>query len=553
MKKLLATSLIFFSVALGLIALAAPSTRSTLKGSKPSWAGPKNNVGNADARASIGFRVYLGWTNPSGAEALARAVSDPRSKSYRNYLTPAQFRQQFAPTANQVAQVQSWLTSQGFSLVYTPANNHYVSAQGTVAQAQAAFGTKFGMYKVTQLGLTLRSPSADVSIPSSLAGVVNAVIGLDQSYEFVHTNHAVDKVNSNAPPSPGFRNPEPLSTYWAQLTSPYAYPAGFNAVVPPASATLAPWNEKGHTPQQIKGAYGISLAPGGGSCGATCDGTGQTVAIIDAYASPTILQDANQWSINRGIPQFGTAGGGTLTQVVSPGTYNVKDNKRQGPTGWYSEETLDVESVHGMAPNAHVVFVSSPNNYQDIDAAMNHVVDQHLAQIVSNSYGWNGEVVPFGFIKPVEDTLIQAAIEGIGVYFSSGDFGDETQTLGFASADFPASSPWVTAVGGTSLGASSTNTRAVETGWGESNYDCNPATFVCTFTNWRLGAGGGVSCLFSRPSYQSALVPIAAATAGPTTQCEGFVGRAVPDVAALAAIQTGLLIGQTQTFPDCPL
>jgi subtilase family serine protease len=562
MKKLLAVVLIFSSVALSIIALAAPSTRSTLKGSKPSWAVPKNYAGAAASKDQLGFRVYLGWTNPSGAEALARAVSDPRSKSYRHYLTPAQFRQQFAPTANQVAQVQSWLTSQGFSLVYTPANNHYVSAQGSVAQAQAAFGTKFGMYKVTQLGLTLRSPSADVSIPSSLAGVVNAVIGLDQSYEFVHTNHAVDKVDKNASPSPGFRNAPPLSTFWAQYltgvavppyTPPpaapgYSFPTGFTNV----ALASVPWNEKGHTPAQIKGAYEISYA---------YDGAGQTVAIIDAYASPTIFQDANQWSDNRTsedpthpIPHFGAIGGGTFTQVVAPGTYNVPQgpNFVQDPQGWYGEETLDVEAVHGMAPNANVVYVGAPNQYQDLDAALNHVVDNHLAQIVSNSYGWNGEFVPFGFIKPVEDTLIQAAAEGIGVYFSSGDFGDETQILGFASADFPASSPWVTAVGGTSLGVTSANTRAIETGWGESNYDCDPEnpTVPCEFTTWRLGAGGGVSCLFSRPSYQNGVVTIAAGTAGPTTQCEGFVGRAVPDVAALAAIQTGLLIGQTQTFPD---
>jgi subtilase family serine protease len=541
MKKLLAVVLIFSSVALSIIALAAPATRSTLKGSKPSWAGPKNYAGAAASKDQLGFRVYLGWTNPSGAEALARAVSDPRSKSYRHYLTPAEFRQQFAPTANQVAQVQSWLTSQGFSLVYTPANNHYVSAQGTVGQAQAAFGTKFGMYKVQ--GLTLRSPSADVSIPSSLAGVVNAVMGLDQSYAFVHTDHVVD---SDAQPSPGFRNPPPLSTYWGELTSPYAYPAGFTAVVPPASATNVPWNEKGHTPAQIKGAYGISYS---------YDGAGQTVAIIDAYASPTLVSDVNHWSTNRGLP---TLTQGQLVQVVSPGTYHIKEGPVppglgfpvQDPQGWYGEETLDVEAVHGMAPAAKIVYVGAPNQYQDLDAALNHVVDNHLAQIVSNSYGWNGEFVPFGYIKPVEDTLIQAAAEGIGVYFSSGDFGDETSILGFASADFPASSPWVTAVGGTSLGVSSANTRAIETGWGESNYDCDQTTHLCTFTNWRLGAGGGVSCLFSRPSYQNGVVPIAAGTAGPTTQCEGFVGRAVPDVAALANIQTGYLVGQTQTFPD---
>jgi subtilase family serine protease len=535
MKKILAVSLIFFSVALSIIALAAPSPRSTLKGSKPSWATSKNYVGGANASDKLGFRVYLGWNNASGAEALARAVSDPKSKSYRHYLTPAQFRQQFAPTANQVAQVQSWLTSQGFTLVYTPANNHYVSAQGSVGQAQAAFGVNLGKYNVKALGLTLRSPSADVSIPSSLASLVAGVAGLDESYEFIRPTHAV---GSDAPPSAGFRNSPPFSTFWGQLTSPYMYPSGFG----PAGGsdpTDAPWNVIGHAPAQIKGAYGIS----------GYDGTGQTVAIIDAYASPTILADANQWSTNRGIPRFGTAGGGTLTQVVAPGTYNVPQNPRQDPQGWYGEETLDVESVHGMAPNANIVYVGAPNNYQDLDAAMNHVVDKHLAQIVSNSYGFHGENLPFGYIKPFNDTLIQAAIEGIGVYFSSGDSGDETSVLGYAAADWPASSPWVTAVGGTALGVSaSPYMRLVETGWGQETYHCTNSP-VCGTPSFGGGSGGGVSCLFSQPSYQSgAGVP----TAGAGTQCEGFAGRGVPDVAALGMPTTGYIVGQTQTFPDCP-
>jgi subtilase family serine protease len=535
MKKILAVFLVFFSVALSIFALTSSSSRTVLKGSKPSWASSSNYAGAAGASTKLGFRVYLGWTNQSGAEALARAVSNPRSSSYRHYLTPAQFRQQFAPTANQVAQVQSWLTSQGFSLVYTPANNHYVSAQGTVAQAKAAFGTSFGMYK--SKGLTLRSQSADISIPSSLAGMVSAVVGLDQSYEFIHPNHMVD---SRAAPTLGFRNSPPLSAYYAELltgipvppyTPPpappgYGYPTGFtdSFVGKPASV---PWTIKGHTPTQIKGAYNIS---------SSYNGTGQTVAIIDAYASPTILQDANQWSTNRGIPQFGTAGGGTLTQVVSPGTYNVKDNPAQGPSGWYSEETLDVESVHGMAPNAHVVYVGAPNNYQDLDAAMNHVVDRHLAQIVSNSYGFAGENLPPGYIKPLNDTFIQAAIEGIGIYFSSGDSGDETINLGFASTDWPASSPWVTAVGGTSLAVSSGNARVIETGWGVSTYSCDTSTLVCTRSGWQAGAGGGVSKIFAEPQYQI--------DAGLS-----LTGRGVPDIAALADAQTGYLVGQTQTFP----
>lgn len=493
----------------------AQSNNTHLDGSAPAWANSKNYKGPADPNAGIGFRVYLGWNNPTGAAALAQAVSDPHSSSYRQYLTPGQFRHQFAPSQAQVAAVQSWLQGQGFTVNYTPVNNHYVSAQGTVAQVQAAFATQLAMYNVN--GQSVRSPSADVSIPGSLANIVNGVIGLDDSAVFVRTNHAVD---SDAPPPGGFRNSPPLSAYWAQLLSPYAFPNGFTDVALPS----VPWTLKGYAPAQIKGAYGIS----------GFDGAGQTVAVIDAYASPTILQDVNQWSTNRGLP---TMNASQFVQVVPPGIYNKPESLKQDPQGWYAEETLDVEAVHGMAPAAKIVYVGAPNNFQDLDAAMNHVVDKRLAQIVTNSYGFPTELLPHGFVKPFEDTLIQAAIEGIGVYFSSGDSGDETVNFGFAVTDWPASSPWVTAVGGTSLGVSASNTRAIETGWGTSSYKCNTTSLVCTRDTWFYGAGGGVSQIFAEPSYQ-------------TNAGLSFSGRGVPDVAALADPQTGLLIGETQTFPN---
>jgi subtilase family serine protease len=343
------------------------------------------------------------------------------------------------------------------------------------------------------------------------------VIGLDDSAVFVQTNHVVD---GNAPPSGGFRNAPPLSTYWAEFVSPYAYPAGFTDLSTPPTA---PWTVRGYTPAQIKGAYGISNA---------YDGAGQTVAIIDAYASPTILQDVNQWSTNRGLPTMSPS---QLVQVVAPGTYSRPQNPRQDPQGWYGEETLDVEAVHGMAPAAKIVFVGAANNYRDLDAAMNHIVDRQLAQIVTNSYGFHTELLPPGYVKPFNDTLIQAAIEGIGVYFSSGDYGDETSVVGFATTDWPASSPWVTAVGGTALGVSASDARVLETGWGTSSYSCNTTTLACRRTGWLYGSGGGVSVLFATPSYQSGL---------------GLNGRGVPDVAALGDPQTGFLVGQTQTFPD---
>jgi len=517
--KGLIVTLLYLSSAVAIAsAIAAPPSgeRTTLKGSAPSWATAKNLKGVADASTAVGFRVYLGWTDPDGAVALAKAVSDPHSSSYGQYLTPNQFRARFAPSASATAKVQNWLRSQGLDITYTPQNNHYISVEGTLAQAQAAFGAQFGIYAVN--GRSLRSPMSDLSIPSELAATVKSVVGLDQSYQFVQSYRRLD---TNAPPSAGFRNSPPLSAFWAELLSPYSFPAGFMDVALPK----VPWVVKGHTPDQIKGAYGLS--------GSGLDGSGQTVAIIDAYASPTILRDVNQWSVNRGLPTMNPS---QLVQVVAPGTYKRPDNPQQDPSGWYGEETLDVEAVHGMAPGAKIVYVGAPNNRQDLDAALNHVVDAHLAQIVTNSYGFSTtELLPPGFVKPVEDTLIQAVIEGIGVYFSSGDNGDESSTFGFPTTDWPASSPWVTAVGGTSLGVDAANRRAIETGWGTSDYSCNSSTLVCTRTGWLYGAGGGVSAVFGVPFYQQGL---------------GLTGRGVPDVAALADPQTGLLVGQTQTFPD---
>ena len=224
---------------------SAPPATAVLHGSAPSWATASNFVSTTASSTDVGFRVYLGWTDPAGAAALATAVSDPKSASYGQYLTPQQFRKQFAPAAANVAQVQNWLRSQGFTLTYTPQNGHYVSAEGSVAQLQAAFGVTFGNYLVQ--GQVVRAPSADVSIPASLANIVSAVIGLDESYQFVQPQHRVD---TNAPPSAGFRNAPPLSAYWAQLSSPYAFPAGFTDVALPS----APWAIKGATPDQIKGA-----------------------------------------------------------------------------------------------------------------------------------------------------------------------------------------------------------------------------------------------------------------------------------------------------------
>jgi subtilase family serine protease len=500
-------------------AAGAGTGRTTLPGSIPAWATSRNYAGPASATGDVGFRVYLGWNDPSGVLALAEAVSDPHSASYGHYLTPAQFRARFAPSQAQVEAVQSWLRAAGFSVEYTPQNNHYVSAEGTIAQAEAAFGTSFGMYTVQ--GLTVRSPSSDLSVPSSLAGTVSGVIGLDDSAQFVHTNHTT----GDAPPPAAFVSAQPCSAYWGEkLATGFTNPYGTGSL---------PYAPCGYTPAQIKGAYGIS----------GYDGTGQTVAIIDAYAAPTIAADVNQWSVNRGLPAMT---GNQLTQVVAPGTFHHPERGlKQDPQGWYGEETLDVEAVHGMAPAAHIVYVGAPNNFQDLDAALNYVVDKDVAPIVTNSYGFNTEILPPGYIKPQEDTILQGVTEGIGIYFSSGDNSDESLVQGYTTTDWPASSPFVTSVGGTSLAVGASNNYLFETGWGTTTSSWTGTAWSPTPPGpWLYGAGGGVSRIFAEPSYQQGVVPTSVFTA------QGRTGRAVPDIAADADPNTGYLIGETQTFPD---
>jgi len=314
--------------------------------------------------------------------------------------------------------------------------------------------------------------------------------------------------------------------------------------VPDAYGHPNPWAPCGYTPAQLRSAYGVQQAIASG-----VDGTGQTVAIIDAYASPTILSDVNTYSRLHGLPQLS---GNQFSQVAAPGVYHRPQNPKQDPQGWYGEETLDVEAVHSIAPGANIVYVGSPNNYQDLDAAMNHVVDQHLASIVTNSYGFSTELLPPGYVKPFNDTLIEAAATGIGVYFSSGDNADETDGIAAnfpnATPDWPAASPWVTAVGGTSLGVGKNGEYLFETGWETGRSTLTNGAWVPTPPGEFFGgAGGGTSRLFTQPAYQAGVVPNSIATAnGARPQPM----RAVPDVAALADPNTGFLVGQTQAFPD---
>jgi len=528
-------------------AVASAQGRADIPQSHPVWANPQAKVADTAASSTMDFRVYLNLKDQAAAEAAAQSVSDPKSGNFRHYLSPDQVRDQFAASDQTVSAVRNWLSASGFAIGEVPSNKAYVEATGTADQVQRAFAVTLGKYQVK--GQTLRASDKNLSVPASLANDVLGVIGVDQATNLLKPDHTdgadpaapakqANRASANggpstAPPSNGFRNSGPCSAYYGEKT---------DTTDPAYSGKQLPYAPCGYTPAQLRSAYGLDQAERFGA-----DGRGTTIAIVDAFASPTIYADAAQYA-KRNDPAH------PLTQKqfkqhIFPANPVLEPPDQCNASGWYGEETLDVEAAHGIAPGADILYVGGQDCEDlSLDAALNYVVAGHKADIVSNSYGDTGEDIPAAEVKAFNQIAEQAVLEGIGVYFSSGDNGDEVARLGTPSPDFSATSPWVTAVGGTSLAVGKDGKRMFETGWETGKSSLANGAYAPAFPGaFNGGAGGGTSRLFGQPFYQKGIVPDALSTKNQTGSAKG---RVVPDISAIADPNTGFLVGQTQTFPD---
>ncbi|WP_370947481.1 protease pro-enzyme activation domain-containing protein [Amycolatopsis sp. cg5] len=521
----------------GGFAAAAPSAavaqgRSDIPESHPAWATPQAKVADAAPSAKLTFRVYLNLRDQAAAEAAARSVSEPGSASYRKYLSAAQVRDQFAASDATVGSVKTWLSGAGFAVGSVPSNRAYVEATGTADQVQQAFDIKLGKYAVK--GQTLRAADKNLSVPAALAKDVLGVIGVDQATNLFKPNHTDGRDKpQDVPPGPGFRNAAPCSAYYGEKT---------DTTDPAYNGKQLPYAPCGYTPAQLRSAYGLDTAAKLGA-----DGRGTTIAIIDAFASPTIYADASEYA-RRNDPAHPLKQS-QFSQKVFPVNPDLEGPDGCDAAGWYGEETLDVEAAHGLAPGADILYVGG-SDCQDLslDIALNWVVAGQKADIISNSYGDTGEDIPADEVKAFNQISLQAVLQGIGVYFSSGDNGDEVARLGTPSPDFSASAPWITAVGGTSLAVGKDGKRIFETGWETGKSTLTNGAYTPAFPGaYTSGSGGGTSRLFEQPFYQKGVVPDALST---QNQTGGKKGRVVPDISAVGDPNTGFLVGQTQTFPE---
>jgi subtilase family serine protease len=518
----------------------AADDREPIAGTKPAWAteaarAARAATTKADSLQEIDARVWLAGRDPHGMTNYARAVSDPRSARYRHFLTPARFNQRFGPTARQISAVTSWLRSAG--LTVTEQNTHYVRVQGTLTKATKAFGVDFDHYKVA--GKVERAPRANASVPSAVSSSVLTVTGLDSRKTMRRPAETLP------PPDPNFWVAEPCARHYGQKVA-NDKPAAFGKHQPYAMCGLVP--------KQLRGAYGVT--------GSGLTGKGVTVAITDAYALSTMEKDANTYAVRHGDKPFRP---GQYREVL-PDTFDHVEEC--GAAGWYCEQALDVESVHAMAPDANIVYVAGRNCIDGLDEALIKIVDNRLADIVSNSWGDLSEHYTPALIKAEEQIFKQGAIEGIGFYFSSGDCGYEAPGTpcqarygDFPShqrqVDLPTSDPWVTSVGGTTLAVDSANNYKFETGWGQMNVNLSadgrswsptpPGPYPDSYV---AGAGGGTSTMFKQPFYQSRTVPRSLSKALPDGTTSKRPMRVIPDIGALADPTTGFRFGMTSQLPD---
>jgi len=497
------------------------------------------NLGPENANKSMTVTVWLRQHNKAELDALARSMYQKGSPNYHRWLTRDQYAARFAPTAQEASTVRDYLSARGLKIASVDKNNHFVVAQGRVADVQNAFHVQINRFKIN--GEVRRANLADPMIEGAAGALVSSVQGLSSRVYMPHVARPIDpssgKPYKGVPLASIGGNPNGLffagnclrsaqtHTFKTGGGNPRATYKGnrFGSDIDSGVGNLPPC---GYSPAEVQSAYGLKALHKAG-----WTGKGQTIVIVDAFGSPTIRKDANTFSSLYGLPKLTANNFGIIKVGVATGCTPADGCN---PANWVGETTLDVEWAHAVAPDANILLIAAKDNtFTNLDLAVFLAASNQLGSVISNSYG-----APEVLVSPAE-LIVQdannqiAAILGASANYSSGDNGDFSVASGgdFTSVETPSSSPFATAVGGTSLFLNSAKTAIkLQTGWGNNetriaDVSPNPPVIPPLHLGFVFGAGGGESGFFAKPSYQSGLPG---------------AGRQVPDIGYLADPFTGV-------------
>jgi N-acetylneuraminic acid mutarotase len=384
--------------------------------------------------SKIPLTISLKPRNAAKLQSFLQQVQNPASPLFRQFLTPAQFANRFGPSKNDVAQVLEYLKRHGISVKSVSSNRLLIRTEATTETYNKALRIRIKDYRLN--GRSFYSTSSRPQLPRALAGVVRNVIGLDRGVRL--------QAHSRSAPIPARLAPR----------------AGVTA--PPANLTYL-------SPLQIAKAYDWPSVTDADNA------AGVTIAILTYSSSGLGSLDAPHdfWAAY-GLPDH------TLNVIPVDGD--------SGDTSGMGETLLDVELSGAMAPGAKLdVYLGGDASLLTTIDAMNKAVTDNKAAVMTTSWGLP-EAGWGALAKTANDVLREAAAQGISVFAAAGDNGASDCSISYcppgnSNADFPSSSPYVTAANGTELTIADTSgTYGGEQAWNST--------------------GGAVSQLFDQPDWQ---------------------------------------------------
>lgn len=430
-------------------AQAASRFRPMDVGDFPSLVKLSQLLGNDRQDRTLQMSVGLALRNQDQLNTLLQNLYDPSSPQYHQYLTVAQFTQEFGPTADEQQAVINYLTQQGFRVTQTYPNRLLVDFSGPESLAERVFGVHINSYQGPD-GRHFFANSSNPTLPTYIARDITSLTGLDNASEFSHP---------------------PIISQNSSMSSPQA------SNCPTAGSGSGGGGLLGggtaYIPSQLATAYNYD-----GLHNAGLQGQGQTVGVfeLDGYSASDI-QAYTQC--------FG--GGNVPLQNV------VLDGFNGQPGAGAIEVELDVEVILSMAPNlSKLIVYEAPNTTQGYNDEFARIVNDRTP-VISVSWG-QCETAAGQQEAQQENTFFQeAAAQGQTILVAAGDSGSETcfqQTYDPSLiADDPAAQPYVTGVGGTTLSLNSDNSYQSEHVWNDGFFG---------------GAGGGgLSQYWKQPSWQT--------------------------------------------------
>ncbi len=496
-------------------------------------------LGRVAADTPLHLALTLPLRDQAALDTLLRRQYTPGDALYGRFLTSDEFVERFGPTEEDYQAVAAWARAQGLTVTGAHPSRTVLDVAGSAAQVETAFAIRMNHYQARD-GRIVFANSGAPRVARSVAARLAGVAGLSD----------VSRLR------PHVRRLTPWNT-------------GLRPAVPTGGGTgVGSGPAGGLAPNDIKFAYGLStITPLFGSAAATTgtttllDGKGQTIGLfeLDGYNYTDIDKYISTFSLPAIPGNTGkTTANPTTVQAVLVDNFNGVPLTADGQ----AEVTLDIDMVLALAPNASTIYsyegnqgrtikgttIVTPDPTVAIDIFQKMADDKAtdgsgkpLLQVISNSWG-QAEESEDPAIRNAENTIFQKmAAQGQSIFSASGDFGafdqydPTTGVLGPVSVDSPASQPFVTAVGGTTLryskpatsttGATSVGSYVSESAWktGTINNPSGPE-----------GGGGGSSDVWPKPSYQVGLghsatnrdLPDVSLDADPATGYDIFVNGA---------------------------